>query len=58
MAQLLGVERGLDQAVDQLDALLRDVRLGVRSAAHFDELESDGEAICTTIRAAFRGARR
>lgn len=47
----------LDQQVDELDALLNEVRLGIRSTRRFDELEEKAGAIADALRAAFRGAR-
>lgn len=44
----------LDGASADLDRLLADTRLGIRSQAHFDELEERAQAISRTIRTAFR----
>lgn len=47
----------LDGASADLDRLLADTRLGIRSQAHFDELEERAQAISRTIRTAFRERR-
>jgi hypothetical protein len=44
----------LDGASAELDRLLADVRLGIRSQAHFDELEDRAQAISRKVRTAFR----
>lgn len=44
----------LERAVPDFDALVRDVRLGTRSQAHFDELEERAQAIAKRIVDAFR----
>ena len=42
------------QASTRLDVLCRDVSLGVRNQRHFDDLESEAQAIAAEIIAAFR----
>lgn len=54
MKQRPSLETQLDGASSQLDRLLADVRLGIRSQAHFDELEGRADAIASTIRNTFR----
>ncbi|MDE8654789.1 hypothetical protein [Novosphingobium album (ex Liu et al. 2023)] len=44
----------LDREVDALDALLSEVRGGIRGPAHFDRLEEKACAIGARLRAAFR----
>lgn len=39
----------------RLDMLLRDVRVGARSARQFESLVAEAEDIAAGIRAAFRG---
>lgn len=41
---------------DALDQLLADVNGGIRSAAHFDELEAEAQAIARRLVSAFRQA--
>lgn len=41
-------------ASTRLDVLCRDVSLGVRNQRHFDDLESEAQAIAAEIVAAFR----
>ena len=43
----------IDDIVPDLDRLAADAKQ-VRSQHHFDELESEADAICVKIRAAFR----
>ena len=40
-----------------MDMLIGEVACGVRSAAHYDELEARVDAICSGMRAAFRECR-
>lgn len=47
----------LENASAQLDVLIRDMRLGVRSAPHFDTLEERAQAIAQALMTAFRGQR-
>ena len=52
------VEQLLDRAVGELDQLVGEVRGGIRSQAHFADLEERATAIGRQIRGAFReGAR-
>lgn len=44
----------LSRASTRLDVLCRDVSLGVRNQRHFDDLESEAQAIAREIVAAFR----
>lgn len=46
----------LERASSALDALIYDVRLGIRSPAHFDALEARASAIADLIRSSMRGA--
>lgn len=48
------LEQLLDEQVSELDALIGEVRGGVRGAAHFDALEERANAIGKSLRAAFR----
>ncbi len=45
----------LDRMSGRLDMLLRDVRVGARSARQFESLVAEAEDIAAGIRAAFRG---
>lgn len=47
----------LDRQVDALDRLMAELRQGIRSQGHFDELETRARAIAWSITAAFRGDR-
>ena len=40
-----------------LDELMGELAIGVRSASHYDELETRVDGICTAMRAAFRECR-
>ncbi|MCW3837830.1 hypothetical protein ACFQ1E_17430 [Sphingomonas canadensis] len=40
---------------DELDLLVRDLRLGIRGAGHLDTLEERAQAIAAALVAAFRG---
>lgn len=44
----------LSRASTRLDVLCRDFSLGVRNQRHFDDLESEAQAIAGEIVAAFR----
>lgn len=44
----------LDEARDELDRLLRELGMGIRSQVHFDELEERAQAISRKVRTAFR----
>jgi len=46
----------LERASADLDTLIRDVRAGIRSARHYDQLEELGQGIATRIQEAFRGS--
>lgn len=46
----------LEQRSDELDVLIRDVRLGVRSQREFEQLADRAEKIAAGIRAVFRSA--
>lgn len=46
----------LERASAELDQLVYDIRLGIRSQAHFDALETRASAIADLIRSAMRGA--
>lgn len=48
------MELMLDEAQSDFDRLMAEVRDGVRSAAHFDQLEAEGERIRSKMRDAFR----
>lgn len=48
------IARLLDDQVDALDALIGEVRGGLRGPAHFDALEEKADAIGKGLRAAFR----
>lgn len=52
------VEQLLDAQVEALDRLIGEVRGGIRSAVHFDQLEADAGAIGKGLRDAFRRAGR
>jgi hypothetical protein len=57
--QMPSIEQLLDGAVDALDALMADVRGGIRGPEHFDRLEAEATRIAGSLRDAFRkGARR
>ncbi len=47
----------LDDQLTQFDELLRDVRGGIRSPSHFDELEERANRIGQNMRDAFRSRR-
>ncbi|MFA7505278.1 MAG: hypothetical protein WCZ28_11310 [Burkholderiaceae bacterium] len=47
----------VDAEVDRLDGLVAAVRAGIRSPAHYAELEEQADAIGTRLRAAFRSNR-
>jgi hypothetical protein len=47
----------LDDQLTEFDALMRDVRGGIRSPAHFDALEERASAIGRAMRDAFRSGR-
>lgn len=52
------IEQLLSDQQTELDQLLRDVSCGIRSQAHFDQLEARASAIGDGVRGAFRtGAR-
>lgn len=53
-AEKPSLEQLLDEQVSELDALVGEVRMGVRGAAHFDALEERANAIGKGLRAAFR----
>lgn len=53
-AQTPSLEQLLDDQVAELDALVGEVRLGLRGPAHFDALEERATAIGKGLRAAFR----
>ena len=53
MAARRSVADRLDAVVPDFDALIGEAR-SIRNAAHFDQLESKANAICTAIRGAFR----
>ena len=40
-----------------MDELMGELAMGVRSALHYDELETRADVICTGMRAAFRECR-
>ena len=40
-----------------MDELMGELAIGVRSASHYDELETRADAICSGMRAAFRECR-
>jgi len=44
--------------VQALDELIAEVRLGIRSAVHFDSLEERAQAIAGGLRRAFREGER
>lgn len=46
----------LDRVVSQLDNLVRDVRLGMRSQTEYDALEERAQGIARAIVASFRGS--
>lgn len=48
------IEQLLDGAVDDLDALLGEVRGGIRGPGHFDTLEAEATRIAGAVRDAFR----
>lgn len=48
----------LDSEVAALDAVMADVRGGIRDTAHFDALEQRVTDIAMGLRAAFRTVRR
>jgi hypothetical protein len=51
--QLLGAGDQLDGIVPDFDRLVAAAKQ-IRNQRHFDTLESEADAICTRIRAAFR----
>ena len=48
------IEQLLDGAVDALDALMAEVRGGIRGPEHFDRLEAEATRIGGSLRDAFR----
>lgn len=52
------IEQLLDMQVQALDELIAEVRLGIRSAVHFDSLEERAQAIAGGLRRAFREGER
>ena len=48
------IEQLLDGAVDALDALMGEVRGGIRGPGHFDRLEAEATRIAGSLRDAFR----
>lgn len=48
------VYQQLDEARDDLDRLMADLALGMRSQARFDNFEAQADAIGKKLRAAFR----
>ncbi len=51
------LEDRLRHASEQLDRLQHQVSCGIRNAAHYDELEEQGDGIARGIHIAFRGDR-
>lgn len=52
------LERQLAEQSAELDRVLGEVAQGVRSASHFEDLETRVTDICAGLRGAFRSARR
>jgi hypothetical protein len=53
-AQKPTIEQMLDAAGDELDELLHAVRLGIRTAEHYNQLEMRAAVIAKQVRDAFR----
>jgi len=51
------VESGLDAAIDALDSLMAEVRLGFRDQRHFNDLEERADQVCKRVRGSFRETR-
>lgn len=56
MARRRDIATLIDREVGELDQLMCELRCGIHSARHFDELEARAAAIAARIRAAFRSA--
>lgn len=46
----------LERASADLDTIIADVRAGIRSAHHYDQLEERAQAVTKRIAEAFRGS--
>ena len=56
MARRRDIATLIDREVEALDLLMCELRCGILSARHFDELEARADGIAARIRAAFRSA--